>query len=431
MKKSSVSQKIVLSAAILLFVWLVRAQNKNVAHSPLTAPVSFVPQITTSNNKVVASVKSSPASTPNSAPITSSLLISPKSEKLSELLAKDKAADFFFGRHYWMGFTKNNEALFNQDNFSSGNFIWINPQNAKARSSAPLSQYQTSWSTLSKDGSVIFTRENADDPNKPVDKFNFPLSFALDSQNLNLLSQVNVGIRTTTASSVPFANMDNLIAMSILEWTWDAKENDYTNNAERGARIEIWNWKTGKKERALKYAHATGAAEMVASPDGKYISCLFMREILNNDGNVDKFVDAGDSIIDVLDAQTGEILWHIEQPQEKFGIGYPFFFTSNTQLITKNTLLDLPTRKATPLFKSSKDETRMQCVGGVADAENKVFFATKRGLELWDTAAAQPLHRWPDIKKVQGITLSPDKSLMAVEEHRNFQFWKFKPDWLK
>lgn len=188
-------------------------------------------------------------------------------------------------------------------------------------------------------------------------------------------------------------------------------------------RFEWLNLQTGKRDKVLRYNSARGCDKIVFSPDKKYLLCLFQDE------TVDDSDDPRDlsSIIDVLDAKTGKVVWHIVGTNKQ-PTGEPLFFIAPNRFIAYGTVFNISQRKGRPW---SAVNSLRRCLATVPGNSRYALFLTKSGLQLRNWKTERALASWPTITKPGRILWSPDLKTFAFRWGQDVQFWKFDPKWLK
>lgn len=362
-----------------------------------------------------------PTVSTTTAPVPVGVAVSPSSEQLSQVDTAESITKGLndFAPPVFLGFTAKNEALYLLNDVETGKFFWFDPATGKKTRELASSRLSFDTCRLSQDGKYVFATDNVN--NLPDGNLYLNDLLILDSQNTKLLKRMKTNKPKVGIFNPCPVNSDvSKISFPVLESTWNAELKDFAGDPERGARIEVWNWKTGRREKALRYSHAPGVADMAFSPDSKYIACLFKSE----SGAYDPH-----GILDIVDGSTGKILWHI-RGDKKRPAGYPFTFLSSTQFVCQNVIYNVQAKKFRPLFGS--DDRRLKFVGGVPGHRGHLLIMTKDGLELWEWPAQRALHRWPDITEADEIKFAPDLKAMAVQiaSKSLTQFWKFDPKWL-
>lgn len=180
---------------------------------------------------------------------------------------------------------------------------------------------------------------------------------------------------------------------------------------------------TGKREKVLRYNPARGCDRILFSPDKKYLACLFSDETVESS---DDPRDLG-SIIDILDAKTGKIVWHI-QGTDKRPAGEPMFFISPTRLIAYSTVFNIAQKKARPW--NAVNASR-RCLAAVPRHPNHALFLTKSGVQLRNWQTDRAIRSWPTITAPGHILFAPDLKMFSFRRGQIVQFWKFDPKWLK
>lgn len=336
-------------------------------------------------------------------------------------IAQDITKDLVYNQDYlsvsFLGFTARNEALYVINHVSSGRFLWYNTVSGRLLRTASSSAFAFDHLRLSADGKTIFTTANATPPRK---KLYLNELLVIDAENLKSIATIETRPRTNIFNPCPMGENSNKVALPVLEFTWIERLKDFAGDPEQGARIELWNWKAGVRERTIRYSHAPGISNILFSPDDKYVACFFQGD------TKDHFASSG--ILDIVDSETGKVYWHVEGNKDQ-PVGYPFVFLSPTQILCQDVSYNLTTKEVKLLFLPK--DRRRKFVSGVPKHDGKVFILTKDGLELWNWTAQRVLRRWPKITKADQITLAPNFKVMAVETEGSFEFWKFDSTWLQ
>jgi hypothetical protein len=338
---------------------------------------------------------------------------------IREVILKDRQEGDYIGV-YFTGFS-NNQAVFLLDNAASGIFYWFDPATGRQIRSMPSSaRFYVEWCRLSSSGKSVFTTYDTDA--LPAGKHYLNDLLILDATTLEKRKELSIGQRVNLFYPSPVDGSPDEVALPVLEFTWDPERKLFTGDPDRGARIEIWNWVTGRKVKSIPYSHAPGVSDMVFNSDGKSVACLFKSR------TKDRFNDRG--IMDILDAHTGKTVWHIEGSKEQ-PVGEPYAFLSPNEFVVQNSIYNTLTKKVVSLFPS--DGHFIKFVGNVPGHRTQMFFSTRKGLELWDWSAKRAIRRWPNILDVDKVTFSQDLTIMSVEvaKFNVMQFWKFKPLWVK
>jgi hypothetical protein len=236
----------------------------------------------------------------------------------------------------------------------------------------------------------------------------------LSAKNMSKMTMVDVGM-DNKITGMSFLGRDSERIIVQLISAIPFKNNDFTYGHDR---FIILNLKTGKSEKTIPYAHARGVSKPLFSADGKYLVCLFRGE--------DEDDELG--ILDVLDPDTGKILWHLEG-SDKQPIGDPLFFISPTKFVCSSMIYDIATKTSSPLLTAN--DPRLYCLTEVPQHTDYAFFMTKAGLELWNIKTNQALRRWPSLTTPGLIRLSPDLKVFSFQRDQVIEFWHFDPAWLK
>ena len=259
-------------------------------------------------------------------------------------------------------------------------------------------------------GKFMAARENKSDPSLPAVQSRRVT--IIDTSKMKVSKTFDVGSKNDISGllTIPTDSQHVILKMtSIIPY-----ENDFAFGKDRFVWLNI---ATGKADKVLPYAHATGASEIRFSPDKKYLMCLFQ----NDEDESDHL-----GIVDVLDPHTGTILWHLQGSTQQ-PIGNPFFFISPTQFVSSETLFDISTKTARPW--SAVTATR-KCLAVVPGHAAYAMFITPQGLELRDWRRNRTLRRWSTRSEEGGILWSPDLKTFSFTRDPLIQFWKFDPKWL-
>lgn len=299
---------------------------------------------------------------------------------------------------------------------SKGEIIKWNLSLHKAVGRAPLSILTDPGDlTLLLGGKFLVAQDNKSDISVP--EVQSHRVTVLDADQLRVLKTFDLGdkIDITVLMIEPAALFDNEHIVLKLT-TLVPVENDFVYRDDRFAWLNVT---TGKLDRTLPYSHARGASKILFSTDKEYLACLFQNDEDDSDHR---------GVIDILNAQTGEILWHL-QGTERQPIGAPLFFISPTQFVSSSMLYDIETKKITPLLL--KDKRPLECLNGVPQHPDYAFFMTQQGVELWNWRAKKALRRWPALKQKGTLSFSPDLRSIVFRNNSIVQFWKFDAAWLK
>lgn len=188
-------------------------------------------------------------------------------------------------------------------------------------------------------------------------------------------------------------------------------------------RFEWLNLKTGKVDKTLYYNPARGCDQIRSSPDHKYLACLFTDEHFD-------LIDAESErsgTVDILDARTGKIVWHITRTQQN-PVGDPLFFISPTQFISSDTIFNIQTKTARH-WNAVNASTR--CLAVVPGHSAYALFLTKQGLQLRNWRRGRTLASWPTLTTQGRIFFAPDLKMFAYKRGPSIQFWRFDPNWLR
>lgn len=262
---------------------------------------------------------------------------------------------------------------------------------------------------LSADGQLLVTNENPTDPSVPD----------VQSRHMTIVQMAGLNVKKTIDLG-PKVNISAVCQLPgdadhvMLELGFEVPyENDfmYTNN-----RLAWFNTATGRIDKSVPYSHATGMDSCLLSPGKRFLVCVF---------GGDK--DSKSSVIDVLDAQKGKILWHIESSVQRH-IDRTILFTSLTTFASAGLLYDI-TKKTSRPWKAVSNSIKL--VDGVPRNNDFAMFSTPSGLELRNWKKGTVLRRWGSLTKADGVTFSPNLRVFACQMGSVVSFWRFDPSWLK
>lgn len=330
----------------------------------------------------------------------------------------------------YLGFTdKHQFVMATEGSYSDGlgRFYWIDAQNGRLNQPVSSGLINIDLSLLSPDGVFIFA----------IDSLSLQLSVAAQQHETKPKFYINDLKIFTSSDMKPTMYVDIGRTHHINGWTinsnnidqvliWSTTELPYRGStAMLDDHLELWNWRTRRRIRRFDYGPAHAINRAVFSPDGKMVACVFL----------DEQKVAG--VVDVLNVETGAVIWHI-QGNEKAPIDMPLFYLPDGRFVSKGNIYDVHRKTITGLLPQFP---HLSCITGAPDVSGRAFFETPSGLELWDILTAQPLKRWPQIKNVGRVFVSPDRAIIAVVcspevknglEDRYFkaatvEFWKFDP----
>ena len=326
-----------------------------------------------------------------------------------------------------LGFADKNsfEFLVTESMLRNKGFIAQIGINRSFSSKKPLSKWIYGYPLkLSQNGRILVTSEN------PVDS-SFPDA---DPHHISIISAIN--FTDVKRSSVKNgSNVRGFLFLSgetqHLILKMDSTLSSDTSSGYGNRRLEWLNLANGKIDKTFPYQAAIGLDKIFSSPTRRYLAGLFYSEAFDPYGksNYTPLRNALDreGYVDILNPQTGKILWHIA-PTKKKPVGDPFFFISPTQFVSSDTLFDISTKTAKPWYAVTA--TR-KCLAAVPNHASYALFVTPQGLELRDWRRKRTLRRWPAITKSGHILFSPDLKMFSFQRDSIIQFWKFDPKWLK
>lgn len=322
----------------------------------------------------------------------------------------------------FVGFaTKGIAILIAETSYSSnkGELVRWDISRHKIVGSIPLSQwFWTYLLTLSPDGGYTVTTNNFMGSSFPDAKA-YKIT-VLDSSSLTTTQTIDVGAKK---NCVGFLFLPNQPTYAIAKKATEIPILGTDDSVDGNAHFEWLNLTTGKVEKTLYYNPARGCDKILQSSGEKYLACLFTDEKF--DLLDDKLERSG--IVDILDFQTGKILWHIRGSQKQ-PAGDPFFFISPTQFVSSDTVFDIATKTAKPW--SAVNASR-QCLAAISNHSDYALFWTPKGVELRNWKANRTLRRWPTLVKPGRVLFSPDLKMFSFKRDQNIQFWKFDAAWLK
>lgn len=188
-------------------------------------------------------------------------------------------------------------------------------------------------------------------------------------------------------------------------------------------RFDWLNITTGKVDKSLRYNPARGCDKILFSPDKRYLACQFTDESF--DLLDDKLERSG--IVDIIDPNTGKILWHI-QGTERIPAGEPLFFISATQFVSSDMLFNIVNKTAKPWSAVNKSR---QCVANVPGHPSYAFFLTGQGLQLRNWRRDATVATWPTLTTQGRIFFSPSLEMFGYKRGPLVEFWRLNPQWLK
>ena len=182
------------------------------------------------------------------------------------------------------------------------------------------------------------------------------------------------------------------------------------------------NLKTGKYDKEFLYLPGRGADKILYSPDQKYLLCLY--EDMEFD-LVDDRVERN-AIVDVLDAKTGKVLWHIAGTDKK-PAGQPLFFVSPTRFVSSDSVYDIQ-NKSVAAWQGVKGTEG--CLAAVPNHEDYGLFLAKDGTELRNWKTGRVLRRWPTLQTRGRVLFSPNLDMFSYKSGEAVSFWNFSRLWL-
>ncbi len=188
-------------------------------------------------------------------------------------------------------------------------------------------------------------------------------------------------------------------------------------------RFEWMNLSTGNVDKKLYYNPARGCDQIRSSPSKKYLACLFTDEYFDlKDTESERY-----GIVDILDARTGKILWHI-QGTAKTPAGDPLFFVSPTQFVSSDTIFNIQTKTAR---RWNAITAGSRCLAVVPGHSGYALFLSKQGLQLRNWAKGRTIASWPTLTTQGRVFFAPDLEMFAYKQGPSVQFWRFNPHWLR
>lgn len=296
--------------------------------------------------------------------------------------------------------------------YSKGEILRWSIKSAKVVNRLPLSVLiDPADLSLVPNGKFLVADENKTDPSLPsVQSHRVTV---IDSSTLRVVKTIDIGKENDISGLLIIPSDSKHIVVKLTSRV--AVKNDFVY---RNDRFEWLNIETGKIDKSLPYSQARGANSVQYSPDRKLLACLFQ-----NDEDISDRL----GIIDILDSETGKILWHIEGT-EKQSVGYPLFFISPTRFISSDTVFDIKTKTA---HQWAVINPSRRFVAEVPGHSAYAMFLTDKGTELRNWKTDRLVKSWPSLKEQGRLSFSPDLKIMAYKREQIVQFWKFDPAWLK
>lgn len=307
-------------------------------------------------------------------------------------------------------------------NSNVGDIIRWDVSQQKEVGKTPLTKWLDSYDLrLSPDGRLLVT--NANNSDQSFLKVRPYRVTALHTSDLTTAGAFDIAEDKDITGYIFLPDDPEHVVLKVLSII-PFKEKDGTDNATFGKdRFEWMNLETGKIDKTLSYSHARGCDQVRFSPDKKYLACLFTDEHFDFiDDKTDRY-----GVVDILDPETGKILWHL-QGTAKQPVGYPLFFISPTQFVSSDTLFDIAAKTAKPW--SAVNASR-RCVAEVPGHPAYAMFLTETGTELRNWKTDRLVKSWPTLKEQSRISFAPDLKIFSFKRGQNVQFWKFDPTWVK
>ncbi len=351
--------------------------------------IAFPPQIILKPAGIASPISLRPADTPLSGMLAR--------VDMETLLSKSNQSFCIY-----LGMTNNQQMLVSAViNRSAGKsrLFWIDSSSTRPARSQPLGFFSPDDLKLSKDGRILLGKyDGANDAwassQYKRGEYNSHRLYVLRTTDLSPLTSIDIQ-QTNNINGInslsDYAEQALLAVTTLVPYT---NSGGWTDD-----HLEIWDWRKNQLLRTIKYVHAHALSNVLLSPDHLHLTGIFLDE-----------QQAVGGIIDWLDPQTGDILWHI-QGNAKKPIDTPFFFLPDGSLVSQNNVYRLKDQSIHTLLPRHPE---LRCVSGTGEATSFAFFSSKQGLELWNIPESKMLKHWPQITNAGQIFLSPDKTILAA-----------------
>ena len=345
------------------------------------------------------------------------------SAKISTIDLEKMFPTHYFPDYHIAGINRSNDFLVEGGNNKSVGLEVISIRHPQRSMLWPLGSNRAGSSFFSNQGDEL------------IDLNGYATIEVINARTHRPIVQLETGQRRSILDVAPLFHPD-WIALSVGEEFWSKEDHAWAggdvDEVINKQFIEVWNWRTSR--RVLKVHRSSTmrySNEVQLSPDSKRMVVMYLSAWAENPKTPLTPGDDGSSAgqLEVMNPKSGRVAWRFEEKTGK--MRRPVFFLSNSQMVVRNLKFDLNRKKATPLFVRGPKESRLDCVGAVPGVLNRAFFLTRNGLELWDVLRQKPLHRWANIRKAGQVTLTPDRTILSARNGWKFDFYSFKPGWLK
>ncbi|MEO6907951.1 MAG: hypothetical protein ABI210_08690 [Abditibacteriaceae bacterium] len=327
-----------------------------------------------------------------------------------------------------LGFSEQNQlilTLWKPDSTDTGHIAILDFQKGEIIHEIPLSKWLSeSQLTLSSTGKWLVTinvRENLAFPHVKTYRVT-----VLRTSDLKVAASRDVPENEDVTGTVSYVGDSEYIVIKTLAAIPIGNDITFGND-----RLDWLNATTGKVSKSLPYKPARECDKLISSPNKNYLLGLFYSSSFDPYGESDYSVLRDQlerhGFVDVIDSQTGKIIWHLAG-SDKQPVGDPLFFISPTQFVSSGMVFNIATKSAKP-WSAVNDER--QILADVPGYPDFAFFWTKKGLELRNWKTDRTVQSWPTVKEKGHILLSPDLKVFAFKQGENIQFWNFDPAWLK
>ena len=240
---------------------------------------------------------------------------------------------------------------------------------------------------------------------------------SLNTSDLKVVTQHNLKDNDDSVGQLFLPSDNERVVLKMDSIIGEGKEAYYDKQ-----RYTWLNLKTGKYDKEFLYLPGRGADKILYSPDQKYLLCLY------EDMEFDLVDDCADrnAIVDVLDAQTGKVLWHIAGTDKK-PAGQPLFFVSPTRFVSSDSVYDIQNQSVTAWQGVEGTEG---CLAIVPNHENYGLFLVKNGTELRNWKTGRVLRRWLTLQTRGRVLFSPNLEMFAYKSGETISFWNFSGSWL-